>query len=141
MGQWGECEWEVGRHIQHAYTHFRCILVCYLFSLHPLPVPSAPLDITRVNSSSSSIYISWKPPSTSNGVLISYTVTYTRLDTNVILDLTTLPDVTSVDLTMLLAFVIYRITVRAATSVGSGPDSEPLTVRTEQGGLCGSDII
>ena len=58
-----------------------------------------------------------------------------------ILDLTTLPDVKSVDVTMLSAFVTYRITVRAATSVGSGPDSEPLTVRTEQGGMCGLDII
>ena len=106
------------------------------------PVPTAPLNLTSVNVGPFSISVSWEPPSSPNGVLLSYLVTYTRTDNNSLFALTTFtlttpPNVMTANLTSLSAFVPYRITVRANTSVGFGPDSVPLTEMTLPFGECG----
>ena len=54
------------------------ILTAYLYrtlnSLNYIPVPSAPADIKAVTSGETSVIVSWRGPTLSNGAIQKYTV-------------------------------------------------------------------
>ena len=73
-----------------------------------------------------------------NGIITEYEVMYEPLETfngNITTQRmnVTAPEM-SVTLTELQEFVFYNISVRAYTSVGAGPFSEEMTVRTNEDG-------
>ncbi|XP_066298195.1 receptor-type tyrosine-protein phosphatase delta-like isoform X2 [Branchiostoma lanceolatum] len=96
---------------------------------------SPPVDVTARPISSSTMLIQWREPEQPNGKIQGYIIYYT---TNPKLDitdwakhrmhsglLTTISD--------LITKTTYNIRVQAYTSVGSGPLSPPIQVKTEQG--------
>jgi netrin-G3 ligand len=92
--------------------------------------PTAPLNLTEVSTTSDSIFVTWSPPSSPNGVLLSYNVSHRRADGNVFTRLSVSPSMTTANLTSLSSFVTYNIFVRAETAVGFGPMSNLISVRT-----------
>ncbi|XP_044737145.1 tyrosine-protein phosphatase Lar isoform X1 [Chrysoperla carnea] len=109
---------------------------------------SAPRNVQVRPLSSSTMVIQWDEPETPNGQIMGYKVYYTtdpaqpmsswdsqKVDNN---QLTTISDLTP--------HKIYTIKVQASTSVGPGPLSVPVQVKTQQGvpsqpdGLRATDI-
>lgn len=92
------------------------------------------MNISGVNSSSSSILISWLPPSAEdqNGIIIGYNVSYFSVSGGDVTNLST-PE-TSVDITDLMFYTVYNVSVSAFTSMGTGP-SGYVTVRTDSSGI------
>ena len=114
--------------LPHVYTnrcYELCILQCMLFIIST--VPSVPLGVTLQGNTSTSLQISWSPPSFSNGANLTYRVEYTGMATEnavngsfftaSLLESTT----TSVTISGLVPFSTYTIGVKASTSVGAGP--------------------
>lgn len=104
----------------------------------PQTQPSGPpQDIKCFSPSSTSILVSWRPPSMElqNGIITKYAVQYTAIDGE---DATTHqidsvpPEATQYLLENLEKWTEYRVTVTAHTDVGSGPESLPQLVRTEE---------
>jgi len=92
--------------------------------------PSAPENVTANSLSSTSIAISWLPPSISNGIVRSYRVAFTTGD-----DVNnTITTNTSVIITMLERFTIYQIQVFVITVV-EGNGSEIVMVTTDEDGM------
>ena len=94
----------------------------------------APLNVMSQILSSMSIYVTWEevPPIDRNGIITEYEVLYVPLET---FDEAISADVVNTtDLSYLLVnlqeYVSYNISVRAYTSVGSGPYSVPITNQT-----------
>ena len=96
--------------------------------------------MAAVSISSTQVKVTWGdvPPTDQNGIIITYEVEYIPLEdfdgaigkniTNVL--------VLSVILMRLQAYVNYTISVRAYTSVGAGPYSDPVIVLTNEDGKC-----
>ena len=91
-------------------------------------------------TSPSAITVTWDEvlPIDQNGVIVTYMVMYIpqedfgeSIGTN-----TTTVSELSVLLVGLLEYVNYTISVRAYTSKGAGPYSEPVTVLTNEAGKC-----
>ena len=87
-----------------------------------------------MNTSSTSIFISWLPPpeQDQNGVITGYNVTYSIIGGGVMVN-TTSGIQRSIELTGLEKFTQYSISVAAFTSVGIGP-SDSITVSTDTDG-------
>ena len=86
-----------------------------------------------LSNSSTQVIVSWEGVLDPNGIILLYEVTYLstsdRQSRSVnITDNTTL----TVVLSNLEEFTEYNITVRAYTSVGAGPETPVVTVRTLQ---------
>ena len=87
-------------------------------------VPSAPRDLTVTDTGSTSINITWSAPANANGILLRYYIDLEEetggqlvlLETVVLTD----PQTTSYSFTNLMAFILYRIEVSAATRIGEG---------------------
>ncbi|KAJ0055609.1 hypothetical protein NL108_005419 [Boleophthalmus pectinirostris] len=104
----------------------------------PQTQPSGPpQDIQCFSPTSTKILVSWRPPSMDlqNGIITKYAVQYTAIDG----EDTTMhqidnipPETTQHLLENLEKWTEYRITVTAHTDVGSGPESLPQLVRTEE---------
>ena len=105
--------------------------------LYSPTVPSAPLGVQYTNLSSTSIQVTWDPPSDINGVFQRYIIMVTRLEprnsSNQTLD-TSNVNVTMFNITGLEEYERYTIVVYGETDAGVGPGSEPLDVLTEEGG-------
>ena len=119
------------------------LVVCCGINFHSiyLTAPSAaPEAVLAVNISSTEIMVSWDevPPIHQNGIITMYEVHYEPVEmfdgvlTNLSM-LTNGPNMTIV-LDGLAENVIYRISVRAFTSDGAGPYSEPVVEQTEEHG-------
>lgn len=80
------------------------------------PGPPANLSIAIINTTS--MYITWSPPSQSNGVITQYLVGYYGAAQNA--SVFESGNVTSVVLSDLLCWVTYNICVSASTSYGYG---------------------
>ena len=92
--------------------------------------PSAPENVTANSLSSTSIAVSWLPPSIRNGIVRSYRVVFTTGD-----DVNnTITTNTSVIITMLERFTAYQIQVFAITVV-EGNGSEIVMVTTDEDGM------
>lgn len=101
-------------------------------------VPGAPpRNITADATSPTTIAMSWQPPPVerSNGRIIYYKIFLVesgRSDSEA--TVTTL-NATSIVLDELKRWTEYKIWVLAGTSVGDGPRSYPMTVRTHEDGM------
>ncbi len=72
-----------------------------------------------------------------NGVLISFEILYVPLETFLFSNkVNTSASNRSLNLTGLQEYVEYNISVRAYTSVGAGPYSMDVTVKTHEDGKC-----
>lgn len=101
---------------------------------HLLTAPSGfPLDITVSVVNSSSVQLSWSPPPASqhNGVIRSYQIHITELDTTSFFLLSA--NLTSSVIATLHPFYSYNFSV-AAVTIGIGPFSAPHTVTTLEDG-------
>ncbi len=108
-----------------------------------LKVPFSPPNNTTVFPlSSTAIGVMWNNVQEidQNGVLISFEILYVPLETfNGVLfsnKVNTSASHRSLNLTRLQEYVEYNISVRAYTSVGAGPYSMDVTVRTHEDGKC-----
>lgn len=101
---------------------------------------SPPDDVETVVISSTSILVRWNniPPVDQNGIITDYEVLYVPLET--FGDVISMRIVNTSDMFYLLGnleeYVNYTIQVRAFTSVGSGPHSDPIINQTLQDGKC-----
>ena len=102
--------------------------VLYILILYT-PAPSAPENITANSLNSTSIAVSWLPPSITNGIVRSYRVVYTTGD---VVDNTITMD-TSVIINMLETFTTYQVQV-FATTVVEGNGSGIVVVTTDEDG-------
>ena len=97
--------------------------------------PNAPPDnVTKFNTSSTSIVVQWDqvPPADQNGVILSYTVTYSALASmSEKTELVHAPT-RAATLTGLNEYTNYSITVFASTSKGGGNKSAPIIVITDE---------
>ena len=99
------------------------------------------MNVIANSLTSTEIQVNWTevPEIDRNGIITQYEVEYTQttfdsVPTNqtVIVDNST----TTTLLTRLEEYVLYSVRVRAYTSVGPGPYSDPLTERTLEDGMC-----
>ena len=90
--------------------------------------------------SSVSISVTWDEvlPIDQNGIITEYEVLYKPLETfgGLLGPLSMNTTDLVVDFVDLMPFVSYNISVRAYTSVGPGPYSEPIANRTLEEGMC-----
>ena len=98
-------------------------------------VPSAPpSDVTGSSKSSTSIFVQWDqvPAADQNGVILSYTVTYTALPGGSSQKKNVTAPANQTILTGLNEYTNYSITVFASTSKGGGNESKPIMVITDE---------
>ena len=91
--------------------------------------PSAPINVTARNVSSTSILIMWEPPMTRNGIIVSYRVEFTRITDNFVDNAIT--TYTSVTIGMLEKFTTYQVQVFAMT-VAEGDGSDIVAITTDE---------
>ena len=110
------------------------------FSITLCTAPSAPLNVTAYNHSSTSIMVTWQPPMTPNGIVRFYRVEYASTTDDVDQEFSgSTNDVvkeiittnTSVIITMLEKFTTYEVQV-FATTITEGDGSDVVTVTTDE---------
>ncbi|PFX14115.1 Down syndrome cell adhesion molecule-like [Stylophora pistillata] len=95
---------------------------------------AAPLIVKAIDLSSTSIIVYWDevPAQDQNGIILTYTITYQSLtehdNGHFIVDY---PEYRK-ELIGLKEYVYYKIKIFASTEKGRGPDSNPISVRTDQ---------
>lgn len=104
-------------------------------------VPSgSPENVETGVLSSMSIRVTWDEvlPIDQNGIITEYEVLYEPLETfgGLLSSLSMNSTDLVIDFMDLMPFVSYNISIRAYTSVGPGPYSEPITNRTLEEGKC-----
>ena len=114
---------------------FYNVIAIFIFQY---PVPAAPPQNVQTTAiSSTEIMVTWDeiPGLDQNGIIIEYEVEIEPLDfpADLSLDLLTTTSL-SIVITGLQEYVFYNISVRAYTSVGPGPYSDPVTERTFEDG-------
>ena len=115
--------------LQLRYHHYALSLS---LSLSPLPVPSSsPAGLTGYPTGSRSLSLSWRPPAVPNGVVVRYHINVTALPTSTSWQLTS-PSLAR-EVTGLHPYYTYSIRV-AAVTVGEGPFSPAVNIRTFQDG-------
>uniref|UniRef100_A0A1B0GN63 Fibronectin type-III domain-containing protein n=1 Tax=Phlebotomus papatasi TaxID=29031 RepID=A0A1B0GN63_PHLPP len=101
-------------------------------------VPGAPpRNISAEATSATTIAISWQPPpiERSNGRIIYYKVFFVEAGQSDSEATVTTLNTTEILLDELKKWTEYKIWVLAGTSVGDGPKSYPVTVRTHEDGM------
>ena len=105
--------------------------------VHSTEPAASPENVQATNISSTAIMVTWEeaPAIDQNGIIINYEVRFEPLQFTAELSTNTIntPDL-SVTITGLEEYVEYNISVRAYTSVGPGPYSDPVTERTSEDG-------
>ena len=100
---------------------------------------SSPRNVAASSLSSTKIKVIWEgvSPIDRNGIITMYEVKYTPLEDfgGVIGKTTQYVSSLEVILSGLQEYVNYNISVRANTSVGAGPYSDPLTILTNEDGM------
>ena len=95
----------------------------------------SPLNVTAVNSSSTSVLVFWEPPTPelTFGILRRFEIRYyiTSLPENPIIISNIPANRRMFDIKQLLEFTNYSVQVSAVT-VGNGPFSSPVTVVTDE---------
>ena len=110
----------------------------FLLTVGKPPVPGAPpQNVTGEAISPTSIRVSWDPPPVerSNGRIVYYRLQYVEAGRSDSEATTIKLNGTSFVLDELKKWTEYRIWVLAGTSVGDGPPSYPITVRTNEDGM------
>ena len=107
----------------------------FINSSLPTAPASPPHNVTAMVESSTTIRVLWEevPAIDRNGVITEYEVQYEPLETfdGQISTSTINTSMLSINLTELQEYVDYNISVRAYTSAGPGPYSDPVTGRTD----------
>ena len=108
-----------------------------ILSIHCLSntAPSAaPVGLIVLSQSSASLTLSWELPPTEsqNGIITGYSINVTSSTTGEVVLLSTTNSYVSV--TSLSPYTIYLCSVAAQTTVGLGPYTLPLMIRTDQEG-------
>ena len=103
--------------------------------MFPQTAPSSAAENTSVDSTTAtSIYLSWEPPEDDqkNGIILRYIIRVVPVNggTTIYLNSTE----TSATVTSLRPYTLYDCSIAAATSVGRGPFSSAITVRTDEAG-------
>ena len=114
-------------------------MICQYITFVLFTAPSGiPLNLTGSNSSSTSLYISWSLPNVQdrNGIILGYNISYTS---GSIVNNTSTSE-TFINITGLMIYTQYDISVAAYTSVGTGP-ADYITVRTDSSGMSYLSII
>ncbi|XP_035684441.1 tenascin-X-like [Branchiostoma floridae] len=96
-------------------------------------VPDAPRDIVASATNPTTIRVKWHAPRQTNGVLLGYKVFYKHTADDEIQAAVVAPNKlnhTNIDVDPMTEYVV---TVSAFTSAGDGPESRPVTVRTQEG--------
>ena len=97
--------------------------------------PNAPpVNVQGHNRSSTSIWVDWGtvPVADQNGIIVSYTVTYTALPGGISQTAVVSAPTTHVALRGLEEYTEYSILVFASTMKGDGNASDPIIVTTDQ---------
>lgn len=107
--------------------------MCIIILLSTVPSGS-PLNFGGNATTSRSATITWNLPQDSlqNGVIVSYVIDVTVVETGVTFRLTSAT--TSLTITTLLPYRNYICVIAAVTSVGMGPFSSRFTLTTPQDG-------
>ena len=97
--------------------------------------PSAPLNVTAFNTSSSSVRVTWERPETPNGIITNYVISYypTDVGANSSMSTSTGNNSEVTDLTELDIYTSYTITV-AAVTITEGNPSTSVSVFTDEDG-------
>ena len=108
-----------------------------MYMVHSTEPAASPEIVQATNISSTAIMVTWEevPAIDQNGIIINYEVQFEPLQFTGELVTGTIntPDL-SANVTGLEEYVEYNISVRAYTSVGPGPYSDPVTERTSEDG-------
>ena len=123
--------------IRMIHLNVKWVLTCCL--LH-FTAPSSPLNVTVANKTSTTLLVTWLSPTTPNGVLTNYEVTYTGVSAvnpvpeSFFQPLSILVSAfhSSVALPHLVPYSNYTISVRAFTGTGPGEYSVGIEDRTEE---------
>ena len=93
-----------------------------------------PQNIVAQASSARSLYFALDPPAATeqNGIIISYTINITGVETGERLQLASQSQ--SVNVTGLTPYATYLCAVAASTAVGPGPFSTQITIQTPESG-------
>ena len=108
--------------------------------LSPTEPAAPPQNVATMTVSSTEIEVSWEevPAINENGIIIVYEVQYEPLQTFggtlVTETVNSTGPVLMMNIAGLQEYVEYNISVRAYTSVGPGPYSDPVTERTLEDG-------
>lgn len=91
------------------------------------PVPaSPPINLVADMIGSRFVIFSWQPPAIPNGIITSYTVTYNLTgETSLVFQTGEQYTIPGLD-----PYSYYQFTVFASTSLGDGPPTLPITLRT-----------
>ena len=116
------------------------LLVFYTMFIVQSSVPATPpQNVQATATSSTEIMVTWDevPGLDQNGIIINYEVQIEPLDfpADIFVDPLNTTSL-SIIVTGLEEYVNYNISVRAYTSVGPGPYSDPVTERTLEDGMC-----
>lgn len=97
--------------------------------------PGTPSNTSGVALNSTHIYLSWDPPPQDQllGELREYRITVNELETYYSFQLSSDPDVTEAIIGPLHPYYTYNCTILAVT-IGEGPPSTVITVRTGEDG-------
>ena len=105
-------------------------------------VPSAsPENLTGMFSSATSLLISWFPPpeQDQNGVIMGYNISYFEVDNSDIVTYTSTEE-TMINITGLMVYTEYNVSVAAYTSIGTGP-FDSIIERTDSSGKFSNDFV
>ena len=120
----------------NSFTLRRIVSIDYvcIIIIRTIAVPRAPegVDVERLNETHMNVSWSALTPEEARGHLISYTVHYWPVsNTELVTNITTPPDTTSVVIGGLMSGEEYVVTVSATTGAGNGPwSSEVSTSQT-----------
>ena len=125
--------------LQSLNEHWKNVILLfqYLHTPYSTAPDAAPENVSATALSSTEIEVSWKqvPYCDQNGVITMYEIKYEPWECELIQYINTNSPVLAMNLTGLEEYVEYDITVRAYTSEGPGPYSDPpVTERTLENG-------
>ena len=109
-------------------------------------VPSVPLNVAITNKTSTSVLVSWSSPLYPNGITVAYKISLLGVEsfnpvpntfynsTKHTVMVNSSDENTELELTDLVPYSLYNITITAMNRVGYGEPSEPISVRTRENG-------
>ena len=100
----------------------------------PVEPSAPPANVQGHNTSSTSIWVDWDivPVTDQNGIILTYTVTYMALPDETPQSTVVIAPTTQANLTGLIKYRNYSITVFSSTAKGDGNVSEPIIVITDE---------
>ena len=118
----------------------KLLLFIFLHCVAPSGPPQTIMALAQT-SSTRSLYITWNPPvaAEQNGIIISYIVNITGVETGERLQLTSQSQ--SVNVTGLTPYTTYLCIVAASTAIGPGPFGIQIIIRTPEAGINKQHVI